>query len=125
MSQDSNKTDEIEQILNEVNELRRELQAQDGTITTTSAHEMKDILNGGSASAESPATETDVDTLVASVLNSEAIQAEVPPVNTDDLMREFHEATKGIDADGLDEGGMESTLADLKEDVSVQSILDE
>lgn len=109
--------DEIDQILNEVEELRKELDATGAppTVAPTPAPvvasqepRLEDILEGN----QDPLSKK------ADAQASEMAEA------ADELMKEFHSSIENAGEHGGD-GGMEETLASVKPDTSVKTILDE
>jgi hypothetical protein len=98
---------DIDQILNEVEELRRELNAQAEAVSTSAvAEEVKAVLE-------------------PSVGETTHATQESEPAISDDLLKEIHASAEGPEALGEGFGDMESTLANLKEDLSVKTLLDE
>jgi hypothetical protein len=97
--------DEIDQILNEVEELRKELDASDATTA-------KPV-----ALIQAPAVPSGVEPRLEDLLKTGSDSQ--PEESADDLMKEFHSHLKSSDS------SMEETLASVKVDSSVKTILDE
>lgn len=127
-SNQQNQTD-IEQILNEVEELRKELSSEAETVVDTHAvaKEMADVLS--EAQVPTPAVSTQATKEMDTAFPAEASNAGVD-VSADDLMKEFHASLESGDASSalgsLDaDDSMEITLAEFKDDPSVKTLLDE
>lgn len=141
-----NQTD-IDQILNEVEELRKELSTEAQTVDTHAvAKEIVEHLSSAPAptptasatpapaSTPTLAQATEVAKELAAI--AEAAKVLDLPSSDDDLMNEFnasldheapiaHEAPIEHEAEHDPEDSMESTLADLKDDPSVKTLLDQ
>lgn len=152
---DQNQTD-IDQILNEVEELRKELNTEAQTVDTQAvAKEIADHLTEApvaatpvsvptpvavAPSAPSPAEPAPTTPTVAQATQVARELAAIEEIakaadisTTDDLMKEFNasleqeptEATTDMFGTADSGESMESTLAELKEDTSVKTLLDE
>lgn len=109
---------EIDQILNEVEQLRRELNSSADEVSVS---EIVGELGGPTE----PAMTFQASTPAAA---ETATAADTAPaeLDTDQLMKEFNETFgNGGVSTGAEDGGMEDTLSELKEDVSVKSLLDQ
>jgi len=108
---DQQNPNDIDQILNEVEELRRELSSDAESVVTE---------------AVAKETESPVPTLAQATEVAKALDLS----DTDDLMKEFHasldEGVAGESGDASEsEESMESTLAELKDDPTVKTLLDQ
>jgi len=107
-SNDQQNQNDIDQILNEVEELRREL-----------GSDAESVVTEGVAKE----TETPAPTLAQATEVAKAMEIS----DTDDLMKEFHASLEtGDTGDAAEsEESMESTLAELKDDPTVKTLLDQ
>ncbi|MFL5812287.1 MAG: hypothetical protein ACJ763_01820 [Bdellovibrionia bacterium] len=137
MSSNQQNQNDIDQILSEVEELRKELSSEAEAVDTQAvAKEMAQVLS----SVDTPAAPSAAPTLaqateVAKELAAlaEDVSASVSPnissgiseeASADDLMKEFHASLEAGEVSDLGES-MESTLAELKDDPTVKTLLDQ
>jgi hypothetical protein len=104
---------EIDQILNEVEELRRELTG-DGVVSPAEMSEPSVETAGAAAASDEPAVAEE--SAVAEELAAEA--SEESPESDEDLMREFHAAFEKTDDAAGDDAGLEETLGGLSPEES-------
>jgi hypothetical protein len=133
VSSNQHNQNDIDQILNEVEELRKELSSEAEAVDTHAvAKEMANVLSSIDAPAETPtsaweaapeAASSTAPTLAQATEVAKELAALSEP-SADDLMKEFHASLDAGEVSDLGES-MESTLAELKDDPTVKTLLDQ
>lgn len=127
MSSDQQHQNDIDQILSEVEELRKELSSEAETVDTHAvAKEMADVLTSMDTPAEAAPTAAANELAAVAQAASEISSTESPEStpSADDLMKEFHASLESGDVSDLGES-MESTLVELKDDPTMKTLLDQ